>query len=813
MSRKAPPKLRPILKIRSGTASVQQEPASTSASTGTSSSSFVQAPLHATADPARSGPPGADKYVSHGAELPLEQTPLGSVAPTASTSIIHTDGTPTGPTGAADAALSLDGRIQGCDPSRKDDGICTVSSKTASKSTQRRMHSHVIMAFAAVLCSFSAVLASVLLIVVYIAATQPKVRATCDSSDCENHVSALGLSRIHGEDPCEDFGRFVCSGWRHKYKVTTGTVVQEVLADWLYRIAELTTSNGTGGTISKRAHDLMVACATKADDYASALSSLKGFMAARGFAWPENDFRVGPEEYAKLLQLLVDLDVNWALPLWFHIERSSFNGTQGRTFVITSSFMASLWQYINKKVIHYRGAYDWYLHLFELGVFRGDVSATPTFYSFLKHSADLQMTVLEALGDADQSSVYRPQLIRLGSMPTTATKLTPVVWMNVLSKVYSSETPVTASDFLLATNERLMAAIEKLFGVFSAQTLWFHTTWWFLQNVGTFSSSVMPAIVATIDFGKLGSVLNTVYCVFQMELTYSALLAAITKAQLTKEEVRDIPRYLNRIKTLAVEKISSSVLLNHTTKSAVLNVLKKTTTNIWPEGGLQSQGSFDELYGSTDNFSYNFFSHWYHSRLALQKSRGSSLYEEAMKTYRVKYNRLFEYKFIQNILSASVASLRPPLYYPDGTSGMIYGGVGFLFAKELIDALSLMILRPVQNESTSTSWRLWEAFSCLEPHDREQILPTLPALDIAYSAYRRYHDPTKDLPLRGLDSYTPEQIFFLTFCHATCTIEAHTGVQHSPECSMAVRNFEPFARAFSCVPGSAMNPTNKCRYF
>ncbi|KAH6942863.1 hypothetical protein HPB50_011375 [Hyalomma asiaticum] len=606
------------------------------------------------------------------------------------------------------------------------------------------MHSHVIMAFAAVLCSFSAVLASVLLIVVYIAATQPKVRATCDSSDCENHVSALGLTRIHGEDPCEDFGRFVCSGWRHKYKVTTGTVVQEVLADWLYRTAELTTSNGTGGTISKRAHDLMVACATKADDYASALSSLKGFMAARGFAWPENDFRVGPEEYVKLLQLLVDLDVNWALPLWFHIERSSFNGTQGRTFVITSSFMASLWQYINKKVIHYRGAYDWYLHLFELGVFRGDVSATPTFYSFLKQSADLQMTVLEALGDADQSSVYRPQLIRLGSMPTTATKLTPVVWMNVLSKVYSSETPVTASDFLLATNERLMAAIEKLFGVFSAQTLWFHTTWWFLQNVGTFSSSVMPAIVATIDFGKLGSVLNTVYCVFQMELT------------------------------------------------------------------------FDELYGSTDNFSYNFFSHWYHSRLALQKSRGSSLYEEAMKTYRVKYNRLFEYKFIQNILSASVASLRPPLYYPDGTSGMIYGGVGFLFAKELIDALSLMILRPVQNESTlrtATSWRLWEAFSCPEPHDRGQILPTLPALDIAYSAYRRYHDPTKDLPLRGLDSYTPEQIFFLTFCHATCTIEAHTGVQHSPECSMAVRNFEPFARAFSCLPDSGMNPTNKCRYF
>ncbi|KAH7943748.1 hypothetical protein HPB52_011320 [Rhipicephalus sanguineus] len=533
---------------------------------------------------------------------------------------------------------------------------------------------------------------------------------------------------------------------------------------------------------------MMAACVTRAEDYASSLRGLKSFMTARGLAWPENEFHIGPHEYAKFLELLIDLDVNWALPLWFHTERRNSGAERGRTFVIRPSFMVSFWRYFNKKLLNHRGAYDWYVQIFELCVFRDDISITPHFHSFLKDSAAVQMTILEALGSVDKSRVYRPQLIRLGSTPTIATKPTPAMWMDALSEVYGSESPVMVGDFLLATNERLMAAIENLFATFSAQTLWFHTTWWFLQDVGTFSSSVLPAIIATINFGKLGSALNAVYCVFQTELTYSALLAAITKSQFTNEEVREIPRYFTRIKSVAMEKITSSERVNDSTKSTLLNVLKETAIAVWPEGGLQSQGSFDVLYGADDNVPRDYFSQWHHARLALQKSRGSALYEEAAKTYRVNRNRLFEYKIIQNIISASVASLRPPLYYTNGTSAMTYGGIGFLFARELVDALSFMMLRPHRNESTwatDTTWRLWEGVSCPVVDDRALVYPTLPALDIAYSAYKRHRDPTKDLPLRGLDSYTPEQIFFLTFCHATCRVEVLTGAQYSPDCTMA----------------------------
>ncbi|KAL1482808.1 hypothetical protein MTO96_033534 [Rhipicephalus appendiculatus] len=506
MSRKVPLKLRPILKNRSGKAGVQQDVPSTTAGTGTSRSSFAQGPPRATATPASSALPGTDKYAYFGAELPTQQTPLDSAVPSANTSRIQTL---TGPTGTN--AGSTDERTTP-GPSGKDDGAGRTSSK--SRSTQHRTHSHVVLAFAAVLCSFSVVLATVVLIIVYIAATQPEVRATCDTSDCETHVSVLGLSRVHGEDPCEDFGRFVCSGWTLKYKGTTGTIVLEVLADWFHRIANLALSNATGGAISNEAHKMLVACVTRAEDYSASLRGLKSFMAARGFAWPENEFPVGPEDYTKFLEFLIDLDVNWALPLWFHTERLHSGGERGRAFVLRPSFMVSFWRYFNRKLLNHRGAYDWYVELFELCVFRDDIYVTPAFHSFLKNSSGVQMTILEALGSVDNSRVYRPQLIRLGSTPTIATKLTPVMWMDALSEVYGNEAPVMVGDFLLATKEHLMAAIENLFETFSAQTLWFHTTWWFLQDVGTFSSSVLPAIIASINFGKLGSVLNAVYCVF-----------------------------------------------------------------------------------------------------------------------------------------------------------------------------------------------------------------------------------------------------------------------------------------------------------
>ncbi|KAL1482809.1 hypothetical protein MTO96_033535 [Rhipicephalus appendiculatus] len=234
--------------------------------------------------------------------------------------------------------------------------------------------------------------------------------------------------------------------------------------------------------------------------------------------------------------------------------------------------------------------------------------------------------------------------------------------------------------------------------------------------------------------------------------------------------------------------------MNHSTKATLLNVLKETAIDLWPEGGLQSPGSFDVLYGAADNVSSDYFSRWYHARLALQKSRGSSLYEEAAKTYRVNRNRLFEYKIIPEHPLGIRGQSAPTAVLPKRHErDDLRGASGFFFARELVDALKLHDTAPTSQRvdlgKPTRRGDFGRGVTCPAPDDRALVYPALPALDIAYSAYKRHRDPTKDLPLRGLDSYTPEQIFFLTFCHATCRIDALTGAQYSPDLHCGCEKF------------------------
>ncbi|KAF9154693.1 hypothetical protein BG015_000221, partial [Linnemannia schmuckeri] len=96
-------------------------------------------------------------------------------------------------------------------------------------------------------------------------------------------------------------------------------------------------------------------------------------------------------------------------------------------------------------------------------------------------------------------------------------------------------------------------------------------------------------------------------------------------------------------------------------------------------------------------------------------------------------------------------------------------------------------------------------------------------------AFRAWHeaylsDPQgitrKNFKLPGLEKYTPEQLFFVSFGRGWCEKRTAQGLadqvktdSHSParwRVIGAVQNSEDFARAFKCRKGTPMNPVNKC---
>lgn len=88
----------------------------------------------------------------------------------------------------------------------------------------------------------------------------------------------------------------------------------------------------------------------------------------------------------------------------------------------------------------------------------------------------------------------------------------------------------------------------------------------------------------------------------------------------------------------------------------------------------------------------------------------------------------------------------------------------------------------------------------------------------AYKAYKAQHGDEPLLP--GLEQFTNEQIFFLSYAHVYCGTDTPERLSsqilndpHSPSRFRVLGplpNMEDFVHVFKCAEGTPMNRLNKC---
>ncbi|KAK8780922.1 hypothetical protein V5799_017737 [Amblyomma americanum] len=293
---------------------------------------------------------------------------------------------------------------------------------------------------------------------------------------------------------------------------------------------------------------------------------------------------------------------------------------------------------------------------------------------------------------------------------------------------------------------------------------------------------------------------------------------------------------LSTLHQTALTEVTSWSTLDPKAVRAVATRLQNASTVIWPPEEYTTTRSLEILYGPEYEMEQSFFGHWRMSREQLQTSLGSEVYQASLRLFRLQSAHLAAYSPATNVISVAVAALAPPYYADESTDAMAYGGLGFLYAMQLartINALTVLL----SDDMTQTPWNpassaldigagstrnigspgraLWELGGCsanaTSGGNVTALFPLLPALKIAHAAYLRFRSEDRDLRLRGLEEYTEEQVFFLTACHVTCW-ERSDHLRVSPECTEAMRNFQPFANAFRCLEGSPMNPEHKCAF-
>ncbi|XP_067119002.1 membrane metallo-endopeptidase-like 1 [Centruroides vittatus] len=206
-------------------------------------------------------------------------------------------------------------------------------------------------------------------------------------------------------------------------------------------------------------------------------------------------------------------------------------------------------------------------------------------------------------------------------------------------------------------------------------------------------------------------------------------------------------------------------------------------------------------------------------------------------------NGFYVPNFNSIVLPAGIQQL--PFYHADQPKFMNFGGVGFIFAHEITHGLDNSgrlkdkygNLNNWWNEKSETEFEKksecfvnqynsyhYDGLSTTVNGKKtlSENIPDNGGIRQAYLGYQKWvKDNGKENHLPGLEKYSPEQLFFISFAKSWCSsihppsllAKLYAGDTHSANPFRVIgslSNMKEFSEAFNCKPGSRMNPENKC---
>ncbi|KAH7972795.1 neprilysin [Rhipicephalus sanguineus] len=647
-----------------------------------------------------------------------------------------------------------------------------------------------------------------------------RVAYLCGTPDCIEHVHALGIDTGRNSSPCQSFGCFVCSGWSNDFRHVNGSVTDQAILQWFASVVKLSFGDFDRHAVINRPLSMMRRCMSSTTDEENAVRMLTAFVSERSFAWPTPGEPEKIVDNGKALAVVLELSVVWALPLWFHVHllpaAPSARLQRDRAVLLRPSTPSLLGRFAHETLSKYQDGYSLYTYFLmdTLFTLRPPSESFKTFLT--TRSGVVQGQIFHELASAINDRLPQPMLVQIGSLPKLVRNLSAKDWVRALRSVYGTRAQdITENDLVLATNNELIKAVDSAFASHTAQEIFFHTVWWFVQALGTTVSTVLRSSVNNIPEGAY---FQRLICFYHVDTVFNALLASINKAMLSTESRLAITTRLEHIRSVVVEKLRAYSKLNAETRRALSAIVESMSTVIWPEDDFGRPGGFEEYFGKPYNGSDDgFYAEWEWSRLQIynrdkQAAVAIGDYVAASEVFAFAGSAVTHYNPVLNVISISVAALRPPFYYGEATSAMFYGGLGFIYAEGIFRAVDMLahllngdnMMAPSESAATSS---FWNASWCSDVRDAERTFPWLPALDAAYTTYLRFKDEASDLRLKGLSEYSPAQVFFATFCHGNCWTDT-SKAKFSRTCTDATRNFGPFKEAFSC----ATDATDNCAY-
>ncbi|KAL3222573.1 hypothetical protein MRX96_028355 [Rhipicephalus microplus] len=633
-------------------------------------------------------------------------------------------------------------------------------------------------------------------------------------SDCYQHMALIASRVNHSIDPCQDFSAHVCSAWSAPEFREFASTQDDVVLSWARQFRDILETGTRSLPTGEKAIAFYRKCIenTSYANIATAMRQLRQFMAERGIPWPEQP----TSPTVTPLGVLFDLAINWQLPLWYSVHLSPLPESEIRAVVLTPSILVLSWERHHREILG-KGAFVTYYTAFENALESADNVVVHHDVEFIRKVARLEGTILQELANAEKSRVPPP-----GSWQfplSDATRHTPSIpaeqWLSEANKNFDVTPAVTDADLLMTANGVYLKAVDSVFAHYDRSELLTYLAWFLAQVLAPAADPSL--LVVRYGSEEHASVYRPLFCAAHVEVVFRVLIISLYAIPRFSATLRNnVDALLRGIRHTASDKLNALSWLDETSKIHGRVKLGWMNTTLWPAPDLLEESELDRAYR---NFGWSngstFFETWLENRRAFRRLIRAENFNVGMPANLAL--PLIEYDYLRNSVRVSVQSLSRPVFYGHGTLAMFYGGLGFLYAREMVKALDSEGSRRddagalTEEPWMSLAWRdsLVDPAACLEGASAGGYFPEIPALEISYAALESAFSASET---SARERIAERRLFFLTLCYFLCS-----GVQQHPvaggDCNKAVANFEPFAEAYGCPYGARMRPRRRCSFF
>ncbi|XP_037270615.2 neprilysin [Rhipicephalus microplus] len=655
---------------------------------------------------------------------------------------------------------------------------------------------------------------AVLIYLLWLYSSNPSTdRGFCNSTDCDDYEALIDTLLNRSVDPCDDFSAFVCSAWKSlsSHNHWSRSSREDVVDAWSKNFEVVLRKGKKYLEVGEKPLTMLNLCQYSSTyDATSSVELLQRFMEERKIRWPGQ-----PQQDVDPLEVLLDLDINWGMAVWIHVEFLRKQGASGqRALRVSSAGRIREWLSRCQQLVSAGSFYEYWRKHYMLFATSG--APTPT-HQQGNRTAQVQIAVLQQLLEASRNNTAIQFLLK--DLQSRTPRIPSERWIATLNAKMNVYPAFTGDDCIIASQPVLLTALNKITSAFHHDDIMENIAWSFVQmiapvvDVSILSLFPRQSNLSPDSDAEVTAALLFAFCSWEVESAYRLLVTSLnTIANFPLEVRQEIDTRLTDIRHAAVDKIDAIEWLMPQWKRRAQGKLNASRILLWPSEELLSSTALSFMYRGFPTSDLNIIKLWLRVRMSVHQL--ALEYEEVVHMPANLVLPLVDYDYLLNSVHISTQTLSPPVYYKQGTHAMFYGGLGFLYASQLVRALDAEGLRiDAEGDIVDELWLspLWrhavmDVAACLSGGG--SYFPEIPALEVTYKALETALSREGGQRLRI--GFSERQLFFITICFLTCS---QPGTEPPADCNKAMMNFPPFANAFGCRNSSKMKPARQCSFF